>query len=128
MIHKMVKYGLVGLLGTALHFGALLVLVEALRMHPVPASAAGFILVVIVSYLLNRKWTFQATASGWKPLLKYLIVSASGLLINISILYVTVDLLQWHYLIGQSLVVVAVPLSNFAFNYYWTFQMKPESR
>jgi putative flippase GtrA len=127
MIAKMVKYGFVGLLGTVLHFTSLLVLVEALHMKPVPASTLGFILVLVVSYILNYKWTFQVQSQGWKPVLKYIVVSGTGLFLNTGIIYITVDLLQWHYLIGQCFVIVIVPLSNFLFNYYWTFQIKPEA-
>jgi putative flippase GtrA len=122
MILKMLKYGLVGLLGTLLHFGSLFMLVEKLDMNPVIASAIGFILVLAVSYMLNKKWTFQVTSSGLKPLLKYTVVSGVGLLLNIGLLYTAVEWLHWNYLLGQCLVVVAVPLSNFVFNNYWTFQ------
>ncbi|WP_163859754.1 GtrA family protein [Paenibacillus elgii] len=118
------RYGIVGLLGTALHFAALFVLVEAAKLHPVLASALGFVLVLLVSYALNRRWTFQASASGWKPLAKYTVVSVTGLLLNIGLMYLAVDRLHWHYAVGQCLVVVAVPISNFLFNYYWTFREK----
>ncbi|CAG7646727.1 GtrA family protein [Paenibacillus allorhizosphaerae] len=122
MIRLMVKYGVVGVLGTVLHFASLYALVEWLGLRAVLASAFGFLLVLLVSYVLNRRWTFQSTPSGWGPLLKYCIVSVTGLGLNVALMYVSVDLLHWHYLIGQCTVVVAVPLSNFILNYYWTFR------
>lgn len=121
------KYGVVGVLGTLLHFAVLVALVEWARIHPVGASAIGFIVVLLVSYLLNQYWTFQYSPSGWKPLLKYTVVSGFGLLLNSGIMYTAVDLLHWNYLIGQCLVVAAVPVSNFIFNYYWTFRQTERS-
>jgi putative flippase GtrA len=116
------KYGVVGLLGTLIHFGALYVLVEAFGLYPVTASTLGFLLVLLISYVLNQWWTFQDSPSGWRPFLKYTVVSMTGLLLNSGIMYTAVDWLHWNYLIGQCLVVVAVPASNFIFNYYWTFR------
>ncbi|MCR8632578.1 GtrA family protein [Paenibacillus radicis (ex Xue et al. 2023)] len=123
----MLKYGAVGLLGTVLHFAVLYVLVEAFHVYPIIASALGFIVVLIVSYFLNKMWTFRTSPSGWRPLIKYTVVSVTGLLANTSIIYISVDVLHWHYLIGQCLVVVVVPILNFVFNYYWTFQQKSET-
>jgi putative flippase GtrA len=126
MKRQALKYGLVGILGTFLHFASLFILVETFRVQPALSSALGFILVLITSYILNKFWTFQASTPGWKPLLKYITVSIIGLLLNTAIVYTTVYLLHWHYLIGQCLVVAAVPLTNFILNYYWTFQVKNE--
>ncbi|NHN32944.1 GtrA family protein [Paenibacillus agricola] len=120
------RYGAVGLLGTLLHFAALYVLVEAFGFNPVLASTLGFVLVLLISYLINKLWTFQDSPSGWKPFLKYTVVSMAGLLLNSGIMYTAVDWLHFNYLIAQCFVVVAVPASNFLFNYYWTF--RPEDR
>lgn len=118
----LLKYGVVGGLGTALHFGSLYAFVEWLRLSPVLASALGFVLVLLVSYALNQRWTFRRAASGWGPLLKYSIVSLTGLALNTGLMTAAVEWLHWHYLLGQCLVVIAVPVSNFLFNYYWTFR------
>ncbi|WP_282939562.1 GtrA family protein [Paenibacillus sp. RC67] len=126
-IKLILKYGIVGVLGTLLHFAVLVALVEWARMQPVWASAIGFIVVLLVSYLLNKYWTFQDSPSGWRPLVKYTVVSGFGLLLNSGIMYTAVDLLHWNYLIGQCFVVIAVPISNFIFNYYWTFRQTAHS-
>lgn len=127
MKQLMLKYGVVGLLGTLIHFAALFVLVEAFHLNPVAASTLGFVLVLIISYILNKWWTFQDTPSGWKPFVKYVVVSLTGLLLNSGIMYTVVDWLHWNYLLGQCMVVLAVPLSNFIFNYYWTFRQETVS-
>ncbi|MCU6797595.1 GtrA family protein [Paenibacillus sp. WQ 127069] len=127
MKRLMLKYGVVGLLGTLIHFAALFVLVEAFHLNPVVGSTLGFLLVLIISYVLNKWWTFQDAPSGWKPFVKYVVVSLTGLLLNSGIMYTVVDWLHWNYLLGQCMVVLAVPLSNFIFNYYWTFRQETVS-
>ncbi|TBL69298.1 GtrA family protein [Paenibacillus thalictri] len=121
---RMLKYGVVGLLGTLLHFALLYVLADAFRMEPVLASAIGFVIVLFVSYALNKYWTFQSSETGIGSFVKYTVVSVAGLLLNIGVMYTAVHILQWHYLIGQSLVILVVPCSNFIFNYYWTFRQQ----
>ena len=45
-----------------------------------------------------------------------------GLLVNTFIMYVTVDVWEWHYRVGLALVVVVIPLHNFTLNYYWSYR------
>ncbi|SDX31371.1 GtrA family protein [Paenibacillus sp. CF384] len=119
----MMKYGVVGVIGTALHFMLLIALVERMGLHPALASAIGFIAVLVLSYYLNRNWTFAAAApSGLRSIVKYTVVSVSGLLLNTGIMYISVEVLHFRYTVGQLLVTVVIPLFNFVLNYYWTFR------
>lgn len=123
---RLLKYGLVGLLGTFVHFVALIALVEGAGVRPTYASAAGFVLTVIVQYGLNRRWTFRSNARRSPEFLRYAAVSVSGLLLNGGIMYACVDVLGAHYIVGQLLVTVVIPLSNYALNRVWTFREPTE--
>ncbi|ANE45512.1 hypothetical protein SY83_03370 [Paenibacillus swuensis] len=127
---SVVKYAVVGVLGTTLHFGLLLALVEWAGMHPVAGSVTGFIAVLIVSYLLNRHWTFGELNNGEARrgvFIRYGIVSGFGLLLNTVIMTATVSWLHLPYLIGQILVTLIIPIHNYLFNRYWTFQYSAPS-
>jgi len=50
----------VGIVSTFTHVGTLAFLVELLNFPPIPASTIGFILAVVVSYILNHRFTFGA--------------------------------------------------------------------
>lgn len=119
---KVIRYGLVGLLGTVLHFGSVIVLVEYAHFDPVPGSALGFLFVLLVSYSLNRNWTFRSRRRGRRQFLIYTVVSLLGLGLNSSIMFIAVHVLHWNYLYGQGLVVVVVPASNYLLNLTWTFR------
>ncbi|MCM3337554.1 GtrA family protein [Paenibacillus sp. MER TA 81-3] len=125
---KIVKYGVVGVLGTLLHFSVLILLVEWWGCNPIISSAIGFIFVLIISFFMNQRWTFGTRGMGRSAFIKYAIVSANGLIMNTAIVFVTVDLLQWSYLIGQLCVVAIVPPLNFVLNYYWTFDEQAVAR
>lgn len=121
-LKKILKYGIVGLLGTFIHFGILLILVELFLIHPVLSSSIGFIVVVVISYFLNKKWTFQSENGGYNEFIKYLIVSCSGLVINTVIMYCSVNIFQFEYFVGQLIVTIVIPLSNYTLNSFWTFK------
>ena len=118
----MVKYGIVGLIGTIVHFAVLIALVEWGHIHPVVSSTIGFIIVLVLSYLLNRNWTFSNDHSNNKSFIKYTVVSITGLLLNIFIMFTVVEIVHGSYLIGQCMVMIIVPPSNYLLNYYWTFR------
>jgi len=125
--HSIVKYAVVGLLGTALHFALLAALVEWAGVHPVVGSVLGFGVVLAVSYVLNKKWTFQdpghaVQATDYRQFIRYCIVSGSGLILNTLIMYGAVEKFDMPYLLGQVIVTFVVPVQNYLFNRYWTFR------
>lgn len=119
---KMFRYGMVGLLGTALHFASVIFLVEKAFLDPVIGSGLGFILVLVVSFFLNRSWTFRSNNRSPRQFLIYTFVSLIGLGLNCAIMFFAVHIMNWNYLYGQCLVVLVVPLSNYILNYKWTFR------
>ena len=112
---------MVGLVGTIAHFGILTVFVEAFRQDPLLGSTVGFMVALTASYYLNRLWTFQSHRAHTYVLPRYTIVSLVGLGLNTSIMFLTVRILDWWYLLGQLTVIGIVPISNFLLNLYWSF-------
>ena len=123
---KLARYIVVGVIGTAIHFGVLIALVELWGVEAVTASTIGFIVTLVVSYLLNHRWTFRSDRGHLSAMPRYTVVSVCGLLLNSAIMYVTVHVLGLWYILGQCLVVVVVPLTNFLFNYHWSFRPAAE--
>ena len=68
---KLWKFLLVGvvntLVGSAIMFG----LYNLAGVPYWPASATNYILTSILSYFLNKYFTFKNTETGWKPILRF---------------------------------------------------------
>jgi len=109
-------------LGTIIHLTILIVLVEFIGFPPVFSSSISFIVTLIVSYILNYKWAFEAKTGHHKTLLRYLTVCFSGFSLNLLIIYVAVHYLGTWYLFGQMVSIVFVPINNFILNSRWTFR------
>ena len=119
---QFMRFGLVGILATLCHMGSLVILVEFLNYQPLAASTIGFVFAVIVSYILNSRFTFMAKGSHVLLFSKYLIVCMTGLAINTSIMFLTVSILDWWYITGQLISLTIVPAINFTLNKYWAFK------
>ena len=117
-----VRYALVGILGTAIHFGVLAALVEWFSFDPVLASGIGFVVTLIVSYGLNFAWTFSSTARHRTALPRYVVVSVFGLGLNTLVMHLAVRVFGLWYIAGQALVVLLVPATNFVLNRSWAFR------
>jgi len=124
LTRQFTRFALVGALATVCHLGMLTLLVEVLGQDPLPASIAGFILAVVLSYIFNCRWTFDAGGSHKKYFPKYMLTCIVGFMLNISIMYVTVVLWQWWYINGQLTALCVVPITNFLLNRYWVFGNK----
>lgn len=119
------RYGVVGIIGTLMHVGLVVVFVEFFHIPPTVSTAAAFFFVLVTSYLLNRFWTFEKSeGKHLKDFIKYTLVSVSGLGLNVGIMYTTVDVLALWYIYGLVLVTLTVPVSNFLLNRYWVFGVK----
>lgn len=121
-LQHIIRYAVVGIIGTATHIGSLVILVEQFALNPIIASTIGFIITLIISYYLNHYWTFHSGRTHTYALPRYTMVSLSGLVLNATIMHVTVNVFGWWYVIGQMCVILVVPASNFLMNYHWSFQ------
>jgi ubiquinone/menaquinone biosynthesis C-methylase UbiE/putative flippase GtrA len=90
-------------------------LVELLEVWYVYATAAGTASGAATTFHANRLWSFDARDDAWQGQgLRYLLVSASSLVLNTAGVWMATDLTGFHY--GVSLVLVSVAV-GFCFNH-----------
>lgn len=118
---KLVRFGMVGALATAIQYLVLVVLVRGIGMWPPVASAVGFVLSAGVNYLLNYHFTFRSHQQHAPAASKFLTLAIVGLVLNATLMQVLVDS-GWHYLLAQVCVTAVVFLWNFVGNSLWTFR------
>ena len=106
------RFMAVGVATTAVHYGVLIALVETWDVHPVLGTTAGFIAAVFLSYLLNRRYTFDTRPTFGQGLLKYYASVSMGLVINAGLMAL---LTGWgvNYLLAQVIASGAALVWNF---------------
>ncbi|MEY8198025.1 MAG: GtrA family protein [Colwellia sp.] len=119
------RYAVVGIIGTLMHVGLVVIFVEFFHIPPTLSTSVAFFFVLLTSYLLNCHWTFErAGGNHWVDLIKYTLVSLSGLCLNVGIMYTTTEILKIWYIYGLVMVTLTVPVTNFLLNKYWVFNQR----
>ncbi|QCR33847.1 GtrA family protein [Lysinibacillus sp. SGAir0095] len=118
---KFMRYSLVGCISTLIYFLSVFVFIEGLHMDPVLGSAVSFIIMTIVSFFLNVKYTFGSSITQQKAL-RFMTVSTIGFILNFLLMFVIVHIFDFHYFIGELVTILVIPVVNFLLNNYWTFQ------
>lgn len=122
------KFGLVGVLNTALTYAVFFILVK-INVHYQIANAIGFVIGVLNSYYWNNRYVFK-TKEGekrnhFKALLKtFAAYGITGLLLQSFFLWLYVEHFGIDSLIAQLISLCITVPTNFVLNKYWSFKIK----
>jgi putative flippase GtrA len=119
--NQFVRFCLVGSVGTAVHYSALLAIVH-LQGKPMIGSIVGFVLGALVNYVFNYRYTFKSAKPYPETLAMFFTTACAGLALNTLIMGLLIGLLDVHYFVSQLLATAGVVLWNFTVNLRWTFR------
>lgn len=122
LVRQFAGFAAVGSIGLVAHYLVLTGLVELLAVHPVAASAAGFVVGGLVNYGVNRRLVFRSDRAHGAAGPRFLAVAASGLGLNAALMALLVDGFGVYYLAAQIVVTAGLTAWHFALNKYWTFR------
>ncbi|MDO8897864.1 MAG: GtrA family protein [Bacteroidales bacterium] len=123
MLHKFVKFGVVGFSGVFVDFGITYIFKEILGVQKYVSNAIGFMVAASSNYYLNRIWTFQSTNPNVAvEYTEFIIISFIGLIINTTILWLLVNKLRMNFYVSKIFAIGVVTLWNFGANLLITFR------
>ena len=110
-----------GVFASLAHYSVLIGAVELFAIDAVLASLIGFIAGGLVSYVLNRRLTFNSTrshaAAGWR----FALVAFGGFLLTGTVMTLLVKHLSLPYLSAQILTTLIVMVFTFSAHKRWSF-------
>ncbi|SHR27551.1 GtrA-like protein [Mycobacteroides abscessus subsp. abscessus] len=121
IVQKFMMYTLVGCICTCIYFLSMFIMVEQIGKQPIVSSIISFVIMTLFSFILNMKFTFGGEFTKQK-LARFFIVASIGFALNFVIMFSIVQVLSFHYLIGEIATTLTIPLVNFFLNHYWTFK------
>lgn len=126
---KIFRYLVSGGSAAVVHVGMLFVFVELFHLWYVLSSMSAFLIAFVVSFLLQKFWTFQNTSREGvhKQAGVYFIVAVINLALNTLLIYVFVEYFNFHYLIGQIVASGLIAISSFFIYSKFIFHHKPIS-
>jgi putative flippase GtrA len=113
VVRDFLRFTAVGVVATAVHYALLIGLTELAGVHPVIGTACGALIGGVVSYTLNRIYTFTARPAYMRGLVKFIVVISVGAGLNAAI----VAFFMWlglYYIFAQFIATAIVLIWNFA--------------
>ena len=111
---------MVGLVSNAALYG-LYLLLSAAGLGPKTAMTLVYVLGLVQTFLLNRRWSFAHRGGAGSALARYLSAYAFGYLLNFAILWFGVDRIGWPHQWVQAAAIVIVAGCVFLLCKYWVF-------
>jgi putative flippase GtrA len=124
LLGQFLRFSGVGVVGTAVHYLVLIVLVSGLGLGAVPASVLGFSMGALVNYALNYHFTFRSQKAHRNAAPRFFLVAGVGLLLTAAIMELAAERIGLHYLLSQVVATGCVLLWTFSCNRWWTFREK----
>lgn len=120
---ELMRFGIVGLVATAVHFAILTLGVEHLSMPPTPANGLAFLCALSITYLGQSLWVFpERSRHGPAQMMRFAVSLGIGLLANMATMAAAVHVLGLGYQTGFVLGLVMVPALSFVINRFWVFK------
>lgn len=120
-----IRFGLVGVINTAVDFAVLNVLVGVFGLPLVPANIASTATAMVVSYSLNKKAVFRGSNGGnARQLVIFVVVTLVGLWLIQSVVIVGAHALlasvtSWSSVITLNVAKVIGTVASLTWNYLW---------
>lgn len=123
-------YVFFGLFTTVVNIVAYAICMHILQIGNVASNIVAWILAVTFAYLTNRKWVFDSVHHTKRAVAKevvdfFIARGATGLL-DLGIMFVTVDLLGWPDIILKIISNIIVIILNYVASKLWIFGSKAE--
>lgn len=125
MSSSLLRYALIGLVGTMAQYVLLIVLKES-GVPVLPASALGYCAGGIINYYLNFKITFETRSTHGQAAPRFLVVALLGLVLNSVIVWLMVENSSIHYLVTQIVATLCCFAFTYALNSVWSFRKVEE--
>ncbi|AOZ93897.1 GtrA family protein [Paenibacillus crassostreae] len=121
LVIRFLKYSVVGCISIGIYFLFVFIFIERYQWDPVAGSAAAFIFMTLVSFFINVRYTYGSSFTHQR-FFRFLVVSLVGFSLNFFLMFLIVHILSFHYLMGELVTILIIPIVNFLLNNYWTFQ------
>jgi putative flippase GtrA len=122
LLHRFLKFGIVGFTGVFIDFGITYLLKEKFKIQKYVANSCGFITAASSNYFLNRTWTFHSNNPHIAlEYSQFIFISLIGLGINNFILWILVSKYNKHFYLSKLFAIGITTIWNFGANIVFTF-------
>ena len=118
------RFAVVGMLNTVAGL-AVIYAARALGLGEVAANATGYAIGLMLSFTLNRRWTFRHRGSLLGPASRFAVVTLAAWLANLAVLLGLLHL-GMAAVLAQACAVLSYTVISYLGSRWWAFANKPE--
>ena len=123
----LLKYLLVGIINTIVGYGIIFFLMFA-SISPEISNIIGYVIVILVSYALNKIYTFQSKAHPKKEFPKFVLSLLASYTLNFLTLILCIHIFKINPYISQIISGAVYTISGFVFLKYFAFRGSKDER
>jgi putative flippase GtrA len=120
---QLLRYGVVGLTSNLILYLAYLAL-TALGVGHKTAMTVLYVVAVTQTFFINRAWSFCHQGAPQGAFVRYITSYAIGYALNLSMLWLAVDVLSLPHQIVQGVMIIIVAATVFLLQKFWVFSDK----
>ena len=121
-ISELVRFGVVGLTSNVIIFCFYLGLTGVGVGHKISMSLL-FAVSSILTFVVNKKWTFRQKLFSQFSLIKYIIIYSFAYSINLMAMFFLVDKFGYSHQIVQGVMIVTLSAILFPLLKFWVFRL-----
>ncbi|PZU57064.1 MAG: GtrA family protein [Sphingobium sp.] len=122
---QIVRYGITGVIITAIQAAVYYMLATRAHAHPQVANLAGYLVAVVAGYALHGRYTFRGHGTRKRPAargIRFVLVSLLSLALNALWVWLCVTAMRWPAWSPIPLMFFATPALVFVLNRQWVFR------
>ena len=116
------RFGLVGIVATAVHVGVGLGLHESAGLRPLWANLIAFGCALGVSFIGQTRLTFPDSTADGGAFFRFAVVAVSGLGLNQTIVWVVTSVFASPYWLALAIITFTVPGITFLLLKFWALK------
>lgn len=117
---QMIRYGVIGVVNTSITLSCIFIL-TGLTVPLYLANIIGYLFGILISYLLNSKYTFCQQLS-YLRMFNFFIVVALSYLFNLVTIHMVLSISTGAVYLSQFLGMLVYTLMSFFLNKYWVLK------
>lgn len=83
---KLLRFATVGVVNTLIGYTVIFGCMHLLNMGPVISNVLGYMTGIVISFVLNRHYTFRSKAAAWPEALRFGVFFGAAWLLNLGVL------------------------------------------
>jgi len=125
--NEILRFGVVGLASNALLY-LLYLAATAVGVEPKAAVSLIYVVGVLQTFVLNKRWTFQHEGHVRRTAARYWVAYAFSYAANMVLLIIFVDIAGFDHRVVQGVLIAVIGLVLFGLQKYWVFGTLPVGR